>query len=301
MHLTIRQLMVFEAVARNNSFTRAAEELHLTQPAVSMQIKQIEETIGLPLFEHIGKKIFLTEAGREMYHYSRSITQTLSEIEAVMEELKGIKRGRLNIAVASTANYFATHLLASYFKHHENIHYSLDVTNREGLLRHLELNDVDLVIMGQPPEELDVVAESFMENPLVVIAPAAHELCGQKNIPIESLNRETFIMRERGSGTRIAIERFFSEHGIEISTGMEMSSNEAIKQAVGAGLGLGIVSVHTLALELEAGFLEVLDIDKFPITRNWYVVHRKGKRLSPVSEGFRRFVLEQAPSIMKPL
>lgn len=300
MHLTIRQLMVFEAVARNNSFTRAAEELHLTQPAVSMQIKQIEETIGLPLFEHIGKKIFLTEAGREMYHYSRSITQTLSEIEAVMEELKGIKRGRLNIAVASTANYFATLLLANYFKHHENIHYSLDVTNREGLLRHLELNDVDIVIMGQPPEELDVVAESFMENPLVVIAPAAHSLCGQKNIPVESLNNETFIMRERGSGTRIAIERFFNEHGIEIGTGMEMSSNEAIKQAVGAGLGLGIVSVHTLALELEVGFLEVLDIDKFPITRNWYVVHRKGKRLSPVSEGFRRFVLEHAPSIMRP-
>lgn len=294
MNITIRQLTVLEAVARNLSYTKAAEELHLTQPAVSMQIKQIEESIGLPLFEQIGKKVYLTEAGREMHGYSRNIQQQLSEAEAILENLKGLKRGRLNIAVASTANYFAPKLIAAFSELHDSITVNLDVTNRKGLLRHLEQNDSDLVIMGAPPKTMDLAAETFMQNPLVVIAPPNHPLKNEHNISIQTLLKETFIVREVGSGTRNATERFFAEHGAEMTASMNMSSNEAIKQAVQAGLGLGIVSLHTLEQELALNRLIILDVESFPILRHWYIVHRKGKRLSPVADAFKEFVVGSA-------
>ena len=299
MHLTLRQLKVFEAVARHSSYTRAAEELHLTQPAVSMQIKQLEESAGLPLFEQLGKKIYLTPAGQEMHHYCRAIAQQLEEVDRVMEEMKGMKRGRLVIAVASTANYFAPRLLATFSQRYPRITISLDVTNREGLLGHLDANDTDMVVMGRPPEGLDLVAEPFTENPLVVIAPPDHPLANAERIPLEWLQQETFVVRERGSGTRTAMERFFAEKGIRLSTGMEMSSNEAIKQAVQAGLGLGIVSIHTLELELETRRLAVLDVESFPILRHWYVVHRQGKRLSPVAQLFKDFVVKEARGLLE--
>ncbi|RMD70356.1 MAG: LysR family transcriptional regulator [Gammaproteobacteria bacterium] len=299
MNITLRQLKVFQAVARHLSFTRAAESLFLTQPAVSMQIRQLEEHVGLPLFEHVGKKVFLTPAGKEFLHYSQAILEQFGEIEMVVEELKGGRRGQLAIAVASTANYFAPQLLAPFSRRFPGIRISLEVTNREGLVRALEENAGDLVIMGRPPEGIGVVAESFMDNPLVVIAPTDHPLVGRKAIPFAALARETFLVREKGSGTRIAMERFFEEKGFQLSTGMEMSSNEAIKQAVQAGLGLGIVSIHTLALELETRRLHILDVEGFPILRHWYVVHRKGKRLSTVAQAFRRFVLEEARGLLE--
>jgi len=298
MHVTFRQLKVFEAVARHLSFTQAAQELHLTQPAVSMQIKQLEEAAGLPLFEQLGKKIYLTQAGQEMHHYCRNIASELAAAEATLEQLKGVHRGHLNIAVASTANAFATRLLASFAKQHEGISFSLDVTNRANLVRQLENNERDLVIMGRPPTGMDLVTEAFMDNPLVVIAPPDHLLAHKKELSIESLKDEVFVVREQGSGTRIAMERFFHERGIQLETGMEMTSNEAIKQAVEAGLGLGIVSIHTLELELETRRLVILNVKGFPILRHWYLVHRRGKRLSPVAEAFRRFVLNQADSIL---
>ena len=298
MNVTFRQLKVFEAVARQLSFTHAAQELHLSQPAVSMQIKQLEESAGLPLFEQLGKKVYLTEAGKEMYHYCRSIASQLEEAEEVLGQLKGIQRGHLDIAVASTANYFATRLLAAFAKQHEGVSFSLDVTNRESLLRQLEQNDKDLVIMGRPPENVNLEMEAFMENPLVVIASPEHPLVGKK-VTLNRLQKESFVVREAGSGTRIAMERFFSEHGVRLQTGMEMTSNEAIKQAVDAGLGLGIVSIHTLALELELGRLVVLEVKEFPILRHWYVVHRKGKRLSPIATAFRQFVLSEATNILQ--
>lgn len=298
VHLTLRQLEVFEAVARLSSYTRAAEELHLTQPAVSMQIKQLEESAGLPLFEQLGKKIFLTPAGQELHHYCRIIAQQLNELDRVMADLKGMQRGRLVIAVASTANYFAPQLLATFNNRHPGITISLNVTNREGLLEHLDRNDIDLVIMGRPPEGLDLVAEPFTENPLVVIAPPDHALAKTSRIPLEWLQQETFVVREPGSGTRTAMERFFAEKNVRLSTGMEMSSNEAIKQAVQAGLGLGIVSIHTLELELETRRLTVLDVEHFPILRHWYVVHRQGKRLSPVAQAFKEFVVEEARKLL---
>lgn len=298
LHLTFRQLSVFEAVARLLSYSRAAEEMHLSQPAVSMQIKQLEENVGLPLFEQLGKKIFLTEAGRELYHYSRTIAQQLTEAESVLDELKGLKRGKLKISVASTANYFAPQLLATFTQRFNNPTVSLNVTNRETLLQQLANNEMDMVIMGQPPDGLDLEAASFMENPLVVIAPVNHPLVGENSIPLARLQHETFLVREQGSGTRIAMERFFSQRGIHLTTGMEMSSNEAIKQAVQAGLGLGIVSIHTVALELEMHRLAILDVDSFPIMRHWFVVHRTQKRLSGVALAFKNFLLDEAAQLM---
>ncbi len=298
MNITFRQLKVFQSVARHLSYTQAAQQLHLSQPAVSMQVKQLEENLGLPLFEQLGKKIYLTDAGHEFYNYSQEISRLLDEAGEVLEGLKGVRGGRLAVSVASTANYFATRLLADFSRQYGGITISLDVTNRRGLLDQLINNETDLVIMGRPPEELDLVTEPFMENPLVVIAPPDHPLVAETSIPMERLQQETFVVRESGSGTRIAMERFFSERGVHLTTGMEMTSNEAIKQAVGAGLGLGIVSIHTLELELETNRLAILDAESFPILRHWYVVHREGKRFSPAAQAFHDYVLSEGPSVM---
>jgi DNA-binding transcriptional LysR family regulator len=297
MNLTLRQLEVFEAVARHLSFTRAAEELYLTQPAVSMQVKQLEGVVGLPLYEQLGKKIHLTEAGRAMHRYSRAIGEQLREAQQLFEELKGIEGGRLRITVATTVNYFATRLLSTFCQRYKGVRVSLHVTNREHLLRQLETNETDIALMGQPPVDLDAVAEPFMDNPLVAIAAPDHVLARERRIPLKRLQQETFLMRERGSGTRMAMERFLAEHGIKPSSSIEMTSNEAIKQSVEAGLGLGIVSAHTLELELEVGRLNVLDVESFPIMRRWYVVYRKGKRLSAAATAFRQFVLSEAHNV----
>jgi len=294
LNLTFRQLKVFESAARHLSYTRAAEELHLSQPGVSMQIKQLEDSVGLPLFEQIGKKMHLTAAGREIYAYSQSIGHLLDEAEVVLEELKGVSRGRLAISVATTASHFATRLLAAFSQRYEGVTISLDITNRESLKHQLENNEPDLVIMGQPPEGVEVQSETFMENPLVLIAPSNHPLAQDTNIPLKHFEDEHFVVRESGSGTRSAIQRFFDKHNVSFHTGIEMSSNEAIKQAVEAGLGLGIVSIHTLELELETERLVILDVEDFPIKRHWHIVQRSGKRLSPLAQTFKRFVLDEA-------
>lgn len=299
INTSLRQLRIFDAVARHLSYTRAAKEMYLTQPAVSMQIKQLEENLGIALFEQVGKKIYLTEAGKELHHYSSGIAHQLAEAEAVLEELKGIKRGKLTVSVVSTAKYFAPYLLALFSKRYQQVTVNLEVTNRESLLAHLAANDRDMVIMGVPPPQQDFVAEPFMENPLVVIAPYNHPLTQQRAIPLERLQQETFLIREPGSGTRIAMERFFSEHKVQMITGMEMNSNEAIKQGVQAGLGLGIVSVHTVALEMEVQRLAVLDVAHMPVIRHWYIVHRKDKRLSPVAQAFKSFVLKEARQLLE--
>ena len=298
MHLTLRQLKVFESAARHLNYTRAAEELFLTQPAVSMQIKQLEEALGLPLFEQLGKRIHLTEAGKEMLAYARAITQQLDELEGVLNRLKGLSGGRLRISVATTANYFIPTLLGSFSRRYPDVTVSLDVTNRETLLRQLNENTVDLVIMGQPPPEADTEAVAFMDNPLVIVAPPDHPLTGKKKIPLKRLQEETFLVRESGSGTRIAMERFFSERGMKLKTGMEVGSNEAIKQSVQAGLGLGLLSRATIEQELELKRLVVLDVADFPIMRHWYLVHRRGKRLSAVAEAFRQFMLKETRGLI---
>jgi len=298
VNLTLRQLKIFEAVARHLSFTRASEELHLTQPAVSMQIKQLEEAAGLALFEQVGKRIYLTEAGEEMERYARSILATLAEASLVFDEMKGLERGRLRIAVASTANYFVPRLLAAFCQRYPGVKVSLDVTNRERLLEALSDNETDLVIMGKPPQSMELVAEIFMDNPLVVIAPPIHPLAGEKDISLERLQEETFLVREKGSGTRSATERFFIEHGISLSSTMEMSSSEAIKQGVEAGLGLGLLSLHTLEMELALKRLVILDVRDLPILRKWYIMHRSGKRLSAVAQTFKDFVIKESAQIL---
>ena len=299
MSFTFRQLQLFEAVARNASFTRAATELYLTQPAVSAQIKQLEEEVGTHLFEHMGRKIFLTAAGREMYAFSRDIAQKLTDISTVLDEMKGVRRGMLNISVTSTAKYFAPYLLAAFCRQHEGITINLDVTNREALLRQFADNTPDMAIMGMPPEGLDLVADLFMSNPLVIIAPPDHPLANSGQVSLERVLQEHFIMREPGSGTRNAVERFLLDYGLSINTTMEMSRNEAIKHAVMAGLGLGIVSLHTLEMELTLERLVVLDVEGFPILKDWYVVHRTGKRFSAAAQAFKEFVLSEGSHLIK--
>ncbi|HRQ04450.1 MAG TPA: LysR family transcriptional regulator [Nitrosomonas halophila] len=297
-HITLHQLKVFESVARHLSFTRAAEELFLTQPTVSLQIKQLENLVALPLFEQMGKRIYLTEAGQELYQYSRAIAQLIADMELALDELKGLERGKLNISVVSTANYFAPHLLAKFCQRYQGITVSLNVTNRENVLRQLADNLTDLAIMGQPPDGLDIVSESFMENPLVIIAPPNHPLCGQQKIPVKRLAQEVFLVREPGSGTRNAMERFFTEQQITINRGMETDTSEAIKQAVQAGMGLGIMSRHTIELELITNRLMILDVQGFPIMRHWHIVHRKNKRFSRVAKTFKEFLLKEAPALI---
>ncbi len=291
LHFTLRQLQVFEKVASHLSHSRAAEELYLSQPAVSMQIKQLEGHIGLALFEQMGKRIYLTEAGRELFHYARNIAQQLSEVEAVFDEMKGLGRGKLTLSVVNTANYFTPQLLAGFCQRNANINVILQVANRDAVLGQLADNSTDLAIMGQPPEGLDIHAEAFLDNPLVVIADPGHPLVGAKHIQFSQLADETFLSRERGSGTRSAMERIFARQGIQPRISMEMETNEAIKQAVRAGMGLGILSLHSIELELETKRLAILDVEHFPLLRHWFVAHRCNKRLSVAALAFKEFLL----------
>jgi len=289
--LTLRQFRVFDAVARHLSFSRAAEELHLSQPAVSMQVRGIEVILGMRLTEQLGKKIFLTEAGREVLHASQAITARLDDLQHNLAQLQSIDTGRLNIAATSTVNAVAADILARFRGRHPGVSIHLDVSNRAAVLDQLVGNRIDLAIMGQVPDGLGLEATRFMDNPLVVIAPPDHPLARKKKITVRELAAESFLVREAGSGTRGAMERFFAARELEIRSSMEMSSNEAIKQAVQAGLGLGILSLQTLEMELALKRLAVLNVDGFPIMRHWYIVHRADKRLSPVAQAFKEFVL----------
>ncbi|MDN5939198.1 MAG: LysR family transcriptional regulator [Salinisphaera sp.] len=297
MHVTIRQLGIFNAVAEQLSFTRAAAQLYLTQPAVSLQIRRLEEQVGLPLFEQLGKRIFLTDAGRELVGHSHRIFDELDEAREMIAQMKDISRGTLSIAVATTASSFATRLIAAFVKQHPGATVRLDVTNRRTLIEQLGDNQKDVVVMGQPPDDLDVVGEAFMENPLMVIASPDHPLAGRKRIPIEELGTQPFVVRESGSGTRSAMQRLFEQHDIRPAISIEIADNGALKEAVAAGLGLGVVSLHTLEPELQIGSLVTLNAEHFPILRHWYLVCRKGKRLSPIVLAFKAFVFEHAADL----
>lgn len=294
LKLTLRQLEILEAVARCGSFSRASAELHLTQPAVSMQIKQLEATLGLPLFEHMGKRIELTQAGQKTLRAGAAIGRELANLEQTLADLQGLKGGTLTVSAASTASVFAARLLALFRALHPDVHLSLNVVNRETLLRHLAGNTVDLVLMGKPPDGLDLTARPFMDNPLVVIAATTHPLAGIHGIPLARLLEEPLIGREQGSGTRSALENFLAENALSFIPAMEMNKNEAIKQAVEAGLGLGVVSLHTVQAEIASGQLCVLDVQGFPLKRQWYLVQREGKRLSPAAQAFTELVLTEA-------
>ncbi|MEW6163462.1 MAG: LysR family transcriptional regulator [Pseudomonadota bacterium] len=297
-HVTLRQLKVFESVARHLSFSRAAEELHLTQPAVSMQVKQLEEQAGLPLTEMVGKKVFLTEAGEEVARHARRIAQQLREADEALDALKGVRGGRLHIGVISTAKYFAPRLLAEFRRRHPGIELLLGVHNRETVVRQLADNEIDLAIMGQPPQEFTTIAETFADHPLVIVAAPDHPLAERKRVMPADLAGETFLIREPGSGTRATMERFFADAGIAPQHVLEMVGNETIKQAVMAGLGLAFISSHTVSLECEVGRLVRLPVAGTPVIRRWFVVHRADKELLPVAETFREFLLAEAPALM---
>lgn len=297
LRLTLRQLDILEAVARCGSFSAASNELHLTQPAVSMQIKQLESSLGIPLFEQIGKRIHLTEAGKETLQVSRTFHRELDNLEHTLANLQGLQGGTLTVSTASTASYFTARLVALFRDMHPDILVGLNVVNRETLLNHLNENSIDLALMGQPPEGHDLFAQPIMDNPLVVIAAPNHPLASQQQILLERMAEEPYVGREPGSGTRSAVEKHFAENGLTLRAAMEMNKNEAIKQAVEAGLGLSVVSLHTVQAELAAQTLCVLDVQGFPLNRQWYLVQRQGKRLSPAAQAFSRFVLSEAKRV----
>ena len=294
---TFRQLTILDAVARCGNFSRAGAELHLSQPAVSMQVKLLEDGLGLPLFEQMGKHIHLTEAGREVLAAGRAIGQELINLESALAALRGLAGGTLTVSAASTASYFTARLMALFRQAHPDVHISLNVVNRETLLHQLADNAIDLALMGQPPDGHDVEAQPFMENPLVVIAAPAHPLASMHDIPLARIAVEVFVAREQGSGTRSAVENYFAAHGLALKWAMEMNKNEAVKQAVEAGLGLGVVSLHTVQAELASRHLCVLDVQGFPLRRQWYLVKRQGKRLNPAAQAFSQFVLSEAARI----
>ena len=293
-HATLRQLKVFEAVARNLSFTRAAEELHLTQPTVSIQLKQLSDITGLPLLEQVGKRVFLTDTGRELLKVCHDIFEGLSRFEMLVSDMKGVKAGKLRLAVITTAKYFVPRLLGPFCLRYPGIDVSLKVTNRERVLQRMTDNEDDLYVLGQPPEHMEVELKPFLENPLVVLAARSHPLAAQKKIPLSRLAEEPFLMREPGSGTRLATERFFVEQGLKLKVRMELGSNEAIKQAVAGGLGIAVLSAHTLALERSSDELAILDVAGFPIRRHWYVAYPRGKQPSVVALAFLDFLHEES-------
>jgi len=299
-HSTLRQFEVFEAIARLGSFTRAAEELYLTQPTVSMQIKKLADAVGLPLFEQVGKKMYLTDAGRELQQTCRGIFEHLAHFEMVTADMKGLKTGKLRLAVVTTAKYFAPRLLGMFCQQYPGVEVSLKVSNRERVLERLAGNQDDLYILGQPPEEADAVAEAFLENPLVVLAPAQHALAHKKKIPLKRIAEEPFLLREPGSGTRMATERVFAERGLKLKMRMELGSNEAIKQAVIGGLGISVLSSHTLALDASSGQFVILDVQGFPIQRHWYFAYPAGKQLSIVASTFADYLRQASKLIGTP-
>ena len=292
MRVTLRQLCTFEAVARLKSFSGAAEEMHVSQPTVSKQIKSLHEAIGLPLLEQIGKKVFLTDAGNELYATCAEWLNTWGRFEQTIADLKGMKQGKLKIAAVTTTKYFMPRLLGPFCAQYPGIDISLEVLNRDRLLERMARNEDDLYIMGVPPEGMDVDAEPFLDNPLVVLAPASHPLAQRKRIPFKALGNETFLMRERGSGTRMTIERLFAERNTPLNVKMELGSNEAIKQAIAGGLGLAVLSQSTLSLEPMRSELTILDVQGFPLMRAWYMVRPKGKPSSVVVQTFREFLRE---------
>jgi LysR family transcriptional regulator, low CO2-responsive transcriptional regulator len=296
---TLRQLKVFEAVARNLSFSRAAEELHLTQPAVSTQVRKLEEHAGLPLFEQLGKKIHLTPAGAQMLQSSRAIIQQFQEVEEAMTQFKGVSGGKLNVTVISAGDYFFPRLLVEFARRHSGVTLNFGVCNREELLGQLAENRTDLAIMVRPPLDADTLAEAFAPHPYVVVAAPDHPLAAKKRIPVSRIAREPFIVREKGSDTWNSMEDAFGTHLAQLNIAMEIKSTETIKQAVMAGMGVSFLSAHTISRELQAGSLAVLDVQGFPLMLNWYVVHRRSKRLPPVAQAFKRFLMKDGASLLQ--
>ncbi len=298
MSTSIKQLLIFDAVVKTKSYTRAAEKMKISQPAVTQQIRLLEQLAPSPLFERKGRDFLLTNVGVAFYRHVQRILLHYNNLTVCMQEMGTMHKGDIAISAATTANHFMAHMLADFSRHNEGIKFSLDITNRASLVRQLNDYSPDFVMMGEPPEKLNLSSEVMMPNPLVLIANIDHPLAQVSNIVLNDIIDEEFILREKGSGTRAAIKRHFKKYKHRFNVVSEMGSNEAIKNAVMAGLGLSIVSLHTIKLELEANKLIILNMENLPIMRDWYIVTSKGKRLSPAAKAFREHILEQAPLYM---
>lgn len=285
-HVSLRQLQIFETVVRLDGFTRAAEALNLSQPTVSMQVDKLSKTLGLALMEQVGRKMHLTNAGREVYSLTQDILVRVGALGDLADELKGVIKGELRIAVITTAAYFMPHLLGAFVEVHPEVQPRLTITNRAEVLERLRSNQDDLLIMGQVPDEIAVKAYPFIDNEMVVVAAPDHPLAGQQNLSLEQISAARFLVREPGSGTRQAVERMFAAEGLVITPYMELGNAEAIKQGVMAGLGISVLSRRNLGLELNNNHIVVLDVAGFPLIRRWYAVHLRGKKLSLAARSF---------------
>jgi DNA-binding transcriptional LysR family regulator len=299
--VTIRQLQIFATAAAHLSFARTSEQLHLTQAGVSLQIKQLETLAGITLFERRGRSLRLTEAGEHLRRYAQQILEALKDADAAISALKGLTGGRISVGVVSTAKYFAPALLARFHERYPGVQVTLSVNNREIIVRELERNEIDVAIMGTPPQRIETEAVPFADHPLVIIASPRHPLAGARRIPLDALAAEQFLVREQGSGTRSSMERFFAERGFDPRIRNVMSSNETIKQAVMAGMGLALISRHTIGLETQTGRIAELDVVGLPLARRWYVVRRAGRFVSPATAAFVAFVVDAAPALLAEL
>jgi DNA-binding transcriptional LysR family regulator len=299
VNVTFRQLRVFVEVAAQGSVSRAAEALHLTPPAVSMQLKEIESQVGLPLFDRGGRRLALSTAGEYFVVHAKRLLAALKDAENAMARFKKLESGVLTVGMVSTAKYFVPRLLALFRKEHPGVDVRLVVANnREQLIVLMQSGEVDLSVMGRPPKEIATRAEAFAAHPMVFVCPPGHPLLRLGHAPVSALGPYPFIVREQGSGTRAAMQQFFAEHRFEPQITMEMSSNETIKQAVMADMGVSFLSLHTLGLELRNGLLAMLDIEDTPVMRMWNIVHLQSKVLSPAAEAFRYFVIESGEALL---
>jgi LysR family transcriptional regulator, low CO2-responsive transcriptional regulator len=295
---TLKQIQTFMEVARQGSVSKAAERLFVTQPAVSMQIKQLEDAFGLALIEPTGRNIRLTHAGEAFLAHAIAAMGQFKNLEANMAEHVGLKKGRIDLAVVTTAKYFIPMLLVQFGKLFKDIEVKLKIDNRENVLGLLARNEADLVVMGRAPADMDCLATAFATNPLNIVAPPDHLLVRRKNLPFTALKDFSFVVREEGSGTRAAMERLFAQHQTPLKIEMEMPSNETIKQAVMAGMGLSFLSMRTVRHELASGHIALVDIEGMPQVGHWYVTHLTQKKLSPAAQAFKGFLIEQGSALM---
>lgn len=289
---TLRQLRIFAAVARHLSFARAAEELHLTPPAVSMQVKELEKEVGLPLFDRSAKTVSLTTTGEYLLAYTRKVLATLKDAEDALARFKGLAGGQLTVGMVSTAKHWLPSLMSRFRDEHPGVELKMVLGNREQLVAAMQRGDADLAVMGRPPREWATRAEPFARHPHVLVTAPNHPFTRMDEVPAAALQHEGFIVREPGSGTRAAMEEYAATHHIQLRVVMEMASNETIKQAVMAGMGVSLLSLHTVAFELKHGAIATPDIEGLPLVRRWHVVNTLGKLLSPPAEAFRYFMLE---------
>ncbi|UXL38552.1 LysR family transcriptional regulator [Pseudomonas fragi] len=290
MRITFRQLQVFNEVCDLRSYSRAAEEMSLTQPAVSLQIRQLEELIGQPLFDYVGKKLYMTEAAEALQLASRDIFGRLENLDMQLSDMLGSLQGQLKLAVESSAKYFVPHLFAAFKRQHPEVNLQLTVVNRAQAVRRLSDNRDDLVIMSMVPQDMGLEFLPFLNNPIVAVAPTDHPLCNRGPLHLQDLEPYTLLMREQGSGTRMACEEYFKEKRVHFSQTLEVSSNESQRECAVAGLGVALLTRHAVSLELATGLLRELPVEELPLYRSWCVVQAKAKRLSPVAHAFLGFI-----------